>query len=106
VIPAEQGTGKPRANKLPAHDLAAPVRVRRFRVLVIGAQPATESVAYELARMGAVETLCLDGLDAATARHRVKVTPPDAVLVVGPLWTPGATGAPPVVTVVGVRPAS
>lgn len=79
-----------RNGKLPASDFVAPRNKRRLRVLVVGASPAAPSVRKAVEAMGADEVMCIDGDLAVVARQRLKTTPPDVVLVVGPLWSEGA----------------
>ena len=88
-------------SKLLPSDLAPPLRRHRFRVLTIGARPEHPAVTYALEQWGAVESLCVDELPDEAARERLKVTPVDAVLCVGPLWTPGSATAAPMLNPTG-----
>ncbi len=95
------GAESTHGGKLPASDLAAPRVKRTFRVLVIGASPETSSVHRELGLWGAGDSVHLDGYTPEDARKELSRAPVDAVLVVGPLWSPGIGSGPPVLTPAG-----
>jgi hypothetical protein len=93
--------GSDHGGKLPASDFVAPKVRRTFRVRVIGASPEQSGVHRELESWGAGESVHLDDHTPEQARHALVLKPVDAVLVVGPLWSPGSATAPPVLTPAG-----
>ena len=79
------------ASTLPREDLALPSRpVRRTRLLIIGETSANRHESDKQAReMRVDEVMRLDVDSAPVLLEQVRRTPPDRLLVLGPLWVRG-----------------